>query len=63
VENDTGLDLDGFFLNVHLYDKDNVLVETAYVSDVSNFKAGMKAKFTFSTSADFVRYELEYSRF
>lgn len=57
VENTSGADLDGFYLNIDLIDKDGVVIETTMASHNGIWKDGQKYKLTFSTDKSFEKME------
>ncbi len=57
VENTSGVNFDGFYLDVDLLDSDDVVVETAFSSADGTWKSGQKVKLTFSTEKDFEKME------
>ena len=57
VENTTETDFEYFELDISLYDGNGVVVDTPYCT-VDTWKVGQKIKFTFSTSENFEKYEI-----
>ncbi|MGL5694201.1 MAG: FxLYD domain-containing protein, partial [Peptostreptococcaceae bacterium] len=57
VENTSGVDLEGFYLNIDLIDKDGIVVDTTMASHNGIWKNGQKYKFTFSTDKTFEKME------
>ncbi len=57
VENNSGVDLESYYLDVKLIDKDGVVVESNPVSTSGVWKNGQKVKLEFSTDKNFDKLE------
>lgn len=57
VENTSGVDLESFYLDIKLLDKDGVVVENNTTAATSNWKKGEKIKLTFMTDKNFEKIE------
>ena len=57
VENNSGVDLESYYLDVKLIDKDGVVVESTPVSTSGLWKNGQKVKLEFSTDNNFDKLE------